>query len=884
MSGSNTKQSSQNERPQSVVGLDIPELDEAAVRGIYSAFGSEKDFIPKPRSPQPGKGPSRPALRRPYQATDVELEELASEDLDAEDKERHQSGKNAHERASRLAAVVGSYHASAAPSRSGSIDEGPSRPKVRIDDRKTEHQLERKSSEDSDADMLYQKPPRARGNSVAHANDEAYRLVRTYTQRHIPSHYDVDDSPLHSGQITPVIEQRHAEDYVPRPSKYRGGVLSSLIKLANGTGHHSSGSLSPPTLQRHAYSRSVDELSLAGTTPVHTPGHSPPASGATTPTHGKSRMFPRPWSHSRQGSESPNSIAALVGSSLNVAASQKEVGEESVKQYKQRPGVGKRSRSSDHIHQLTKKIRNVNQRRQEEYKITQHIAVTLQRQKYILKLCTALMDYGAPTHRLEEYLRATSRVLEIEAQFLYIPGCMLISFDDATTHTAEVKLVRTNQGIDLGKLRDVHQIYKAVVHDQIDVVDAMEQLERVTKRKDKFPIWVRILTHGLAAAAVGPFAFQARLIDLPIAFLLGCMLGTLQLVVSGYSELYANVFEIAASMLTSFAARGFGSIKYSNGERIFCFSALAQSSIALILPGYAVLCASLELQSKSIVAGSVRMVYAIIYSLFLGYGITIGSVLYGAMDRDAVSRTTCDAPMEDYWFFFFVPVFTMCLIILNQAKWKQAPVMLVISMAGYLVNFFTGRRFRGNAQVSQTLGALTIGVMANLYARMGPTCENIFMRLWLEKVRPMVITRKQRLQDSASNTLRKLSSAEAAEGLSSAEKEKMEREGGHPGWLERKGYGMAAAAMLPAIFVQVPSGLAVSGSLVAGITSADQIISNTTGTTTVSSGSDALATNGAAFTVSLSVVQIAIGITVGLFISAVVVYPLGKRRSGLFAF
>jgi CHASE3 domain sensor protein len=156
------------------------------------------------------------------------------------------------------------------------------------------------------------------------------------------------------------------------------------------------------------------------------------------------------------------------------------------------------------------------------------------------------------------------------------------------------------------------------------------------------------------------------------------------------------------------------------------------------------------------------------------------------------------------------------------------------------------------------------------------------MRFWLEKIRPNLIRKKQKLQDQATRALQKLSSAESGRLASTGDREEPEKEFT---WLERKGYGMAAAAMLPAIFVQVPSGLAVSGSLVAGITSADQIISNATGTTTVSSGSDALSnTNGAAFTVSLSVIQIAIGITVGLFISAVVVYPLGKKRSGLFSF
>jgi uncharacterized membrane protein YjjP (DUF1212 family) len=137
-------------------------------------------------------------------------------------------------------------------------------------------------------------------------------------------------------------------------------------------------------------------------------------------------------------------------------------------------------------------------------------------------------------------------------------------------------------------------------------------------------------------------AFEARLIDLPIAFFLGSLVGLLQLVVAPRSPLYNNVFEISAAVLTSFLARAFGSIR---GGEIFCFSALAQSSIALILPGYMVLCGSLELQSRSMVAGSVRMVYAIIYSLFLGYGITIGTAIYGLFDSNATSATTCSNPM-----------------------------------------------------------------------------------------------------------------------------------------------------------------------------------------------------------------------------------------------
>lgn len=394
----------------------------------------------------------------------------------------------------------------------------------------------------------------------------------------------------------------------------------------------------------------------------------------------------------------------------------------------------------------------------------------------------------------------------------------------------------------------------------------MARLKEVTSRKDKHNRLFRIPVYGLAAVCVGPFAFESRLVDLPIAFLLGCILGILQLYVAPSSDLYANVFEIAATVITSFLARAFGSIQ---GGNLFCFSALAQSSIALILPGYTVLCASLELQSRSIVAGSIRMVYAIIYSLFLGFGITIGTAIYGMLDQNATSATTCTTPnpIPGYWFFFFVPGFTMCLIIINQAKWKQAPVMMIISFAGYLVNYFSARRFDHNSQVANTLGALSIGVMANLYSRLGGRCENFLLDLWEDRLRPRWKAVRKRVfrHESRNHTPKSMEEGSVGDNESLYVRQK-----------RRLGYSLAAAAMLPAIFVQVPSGLAVNGSLISGIASADQITRNTT-----SNGS---LENSSALTVSYSVIQVAIGITVGLFLSAIVVYPLGKRRSGLFSF
>ncbi|KAJ5930254.1 DUF1212 domain membrane protein [Penicillium verhagenii] len=465
-------------------------------------------------------------------------------------------------------------------------------------------------------------------------------------------------------------------------------------------------------------------------------------------------------------------------------------------------------------------------RLEDEIRVTVQIADIISRRRYIIQLCKALIMFGAPMHRLEEHMQKTASVLEMDCQFLYVPGCMIMSFDDPTTRTTEVKLVRVAQGIDLGLLADTHDVYKNVIHDAMGIEEARTELDRITTSKPRFNKWIIVMVYGIASAMVGPFAFNARPIDMPIIFFNGALLGILQHVLAPRSVLYSNIFEVTASVLTSFVARGLGSIQFTthdgNREHLFCFSAVAQSSVALILPGYTVLSSSLELQSHQLVAGSIRMVYAIIYSLFLGYGITVGFTIYGLIDPGATSVITC--PTRGVWGneylqrFPFVAAFVLCLLVVNQGRWKQAPVMLFIAESGYIVTYFVTQRIGTSSQVANTVGAFTIGMLGNLYSR-----------VW---------------------------------------------------------HGHAATSILPGIFVLVPSGLAASGPLISGIKSADETRSNISSAIIHNSSSVYSMEASQVYTadLGLGMVEVSIGITVGLFIAALAIYPFGKRRSGLFSF
>lgn len=85
--------------------------------------------------------------------------------------------------------------------------------------------------------------------------------------------------------------------------------------------------------------------------------------------------------------------------------------------------------------------------------------------------------------------------------------------------------------------------------------------------------------------------------------------------------------------------------------------------------------------------------------------------------------------------------------------------MVAVAFAGYIVNYYSSLRFVASPQISNTLGAFTVGVLANLYSRIR--------------------------------------------------------------------HGVAAATLIPAIFVQVPGGLASTGGLLSGLSMANQITNST---------------------------------------------------------
>ncbi|KAG9235681.1 hypothetical protein BJ875DRAFT_458480 [Amylocarpus encephaloides] len=452
---------------------------------------------------------------------------------------------------------------------------------------------------------------------------------------------------------------------------------------------------------------------------------------------------------------------------------------------------------------------------------------TLACQEYIEKLASALMEYGAPTHKLEEAIEMSSQCLGIQLETLYIPGCMLISFGAPHIHTKAVKPAGSFLLFDLGKLKEVHDLNKEVMHNCIDIEEATANLDAIMSRPLRYSKWWMVLFAGCASATVGPFAFEARFVDIPILFLLGITLGLNKF---HFCEniLFRNIFEIWTTCYITWLSRAFSSLA---GGNLFCFSSLVQAPIALILPGYPLLASLLELQSKSILAGAVRMIFALVSSLLLGFGMTIGAALWGFNDDNTSVAMSCQQPilpMKSHGFLLnwfaetgFAAFFTLWLCLLCQAHWKQIPMMIVMSLISHTVSFFCDLKFPSSVPIGTTVGAFILGSCGNLYSRFG--------------------------------------------------------------------YDIATAAIVPGLLVRLPAQLAAMSSLLVGLDSTDQITNVTTyenGTsTTYITINDGNESNNLVFNVGYSMIQVAIGVAFGLMLSNCLINSFSwRRRGGVFSF
>lgn len=182
-------------------------------------------------------------------------------------------------------------------------------------------------------------------------------------------------------------------------------------------------------------------------------------------------------------------------------------------------------------------------------RLTESVLAMVDRQEFLLKLAKSLMTFGAPSHRIESQLVAAARILEVEAEFIHVPGVIICSFGDQDLGCSETHFVKCSGRLALGALHKVHSIYRAVVHDELSAKRATSELDALIKAPPVYSILFRCALAFFLSALICPLAFGGSFADMWIAGFGAFFLAVLQLNVVTKSAMYANVFECVLTFL-----------------------------------------------------------------------------------------------------------------------------------------------------------------------------------------------------------------------------------------------------------------------------------------------------------------------------------------------
>lgn len=162
----------------------------------------------------------------------------------------------------------------------------------------------------------------------------------------------------------------------------------------------------------------------------------------------------------------------------------------------------------------------------------------------------------------------------------------------------------------------------------------------------------------------------------------------------------------------------------------FCFTPVAFASFIVILPGYSMAVALVELVSRQLVCGVIRLVYAIIYSFLLGYGIEMGSEIFGAIRPESVSAqgqseacvnatnsSTCVTIIPQAFYFLTVPLFAVAYCVYLRARIPRWPIMIVVAACGFVTNYALSCYAEAPSQVLQVVPAFVVGLLGNLLSK-----------------------------------------------------------------------------------------------------------------------------------------------------------------------
>ncbi|CAO3652999.1 unnamed protein product [Cunninghamella blakesleeana] len=257
------------------------------------------------------------------------------------------------------------------------------------------------------------------------------------------------------------------------------------------------------------------------------------------------------------------------------------------------------------------------------------------------------------------------------------------------------------------KIEEMIKIINRFYKDEIPYETCMDDInKKIINTPMTCSIWKLIFAFIILGFSASIVMFHGTWIDGSIAGLLGGLVGLL-LHLASMAPIYAPVYDISACAICAIIGRAL--------HQYCCFNASVIPALLILLPGYNMTVSVMEITSKHVITGTLRMAYALIYTFMLAYGLRLGSYLYSVMDPTSPSAGYCPDTIDiSHWYYFLLfPIMSIGIGISYGSSSKQWFSQILCATTGFLVTYYLNTIIT-DSQILGAISAFVVGVYGHL--------------------------------------------------------------------------------------------------------------------------------------------------------------------------
>ena len=327
-------------------------------------------------------------------------------------------------------------------------------------------------------------------------------------------------------------------------------------------------------------------------------------------------------------------------------------------------------------------------------------------ERFLVELARDLHRFGTPAHRLEEQVTRCGARLGVPTTMFSLPTLLALAFGPIDRQ--RVVNLRVDPGaIDLTRLHAIESIQARVLRGETAPqvgASALRDLGAAPPTFNRWEIWV---AYGLAGMAATRF-FGGDLKDAIAGAIVGLLVGGLSTLLNARRD-RAALAEFLAGIVATVGAWALAQLMPP-----ITMGAVMLAGIVVLLPGFTLTRALIELATRNLASGSSRFMGAAMTLVALGFGAAIGDRIVTQLPMAPMQP-----PLPPLGWLDVLPaalVMSLASLMLLQGRWRDLGWVASSALLG-LYGARLGAGMLG-PELGVCVGAFLVGIAGNTFSRL----------------------------------------------------------------------------------------------------------------------------------------------------------------------